>query len=1174
MKHLLLIIILLIPLALFCASYQFALELYQDGLYEEAIVEFQKVIDEYPTSEEAETSLFYIGESYRTQENWAKAESSFARLMRAYPGTDKPDRYQYYLALMQYEQDKYQEAVTQFEDLIENYPNSQYSKLALVDYVNCYYLLNDYRSTILHGELLVRNYSENDQVPELLLLVAKASFADNNADKGRQIMKQIADDYPQSDARWQMIDLQMELLEKEKGIQAVIIELEKILLETVPRQYEKRMRQRLVNDYLETENYQSAMQNLEEMVEKYNNADDLDELILQYLNTALQLKQYAKVTDNRQLFDKVMRESELKGKYELAIAWGYFSARNSGESQKIVDKLLSEENTGELQSETYYLAGKIAEKKGRYKEAIDYWQKILPFNPENAPQILLDIGFIYHSRFNNYDMTMNYCRQIITNYSNPHYQFIAKRLLADCYSKLGDYAEALRVLESINLKEAEIEGQEYYIKKSIEYIRKYELEDYEQGFKKLLNSLSTYLEYNNPALLQENLAEILAYDLKDFARGASLLSASSPETGYRKALILLSQAEKIASTYIIMDNMGNAGNEKAPYDDLLLEVNTISFNLGDTLPEDRKEEIKIKKLLIISGHGRDVVSRQENYLKKYPDGEAYNEFLLELADKYEADKDTLKLVEAWQNLHKDDRISEGEYFRTQIKLAEYYYHSGNTQAAYEKYSQFRNEITYNQPEVMYHFARVEFEHGSKLGVLGSLLFLIDNVPGFASYNEALLFLINGLRWADERLKAVEYAQYVPEEMRDAEFYQEMADDYLRYDKLEEAKTSLMHIENKDNATLLKLADLQYTTGDYSLALYSYGVLQDKGEQSEIIYQRSGEIYFDQEDYQSAIGQYEGYLELADKEAEGYNQVVVQNIVCHYRIKNRPKAEELEKKYKDNLDDAAKNEIAIAEGIYYTDIDSKKAEKTFNKLLKEELTTDQMIRTYFWRGVLYLKYKNVEKAKEDFSTVAGATNADFVNQAKFKLGLINFSENNFKESLDNYYYVIEHDEDGKLALEAAQNFAKVCKTIEEWEKAIAAYEIILEKWGNQGLEGQTIFDIAFCYYRDKRFQQAIEMFQQALGQVNDRELQAEAQYWIGMSYFEKDEFEQAVTELLKVGYSYESYTQWAASAELQAGEAYQKLNSTAKARRIFERVIEKYGINSQWGELAKQRMQTM
>ncbi|MCF7912404.1 MAG: tetratricopeptide repeat protein [Candidatus Cloacimonetes bacterium] len=1175
MKHILLIIIiLLIPLLALGASYQFAMELFEDRLYEEAITEFQRVIDEYPTSAEAETSLFYIGESYRVQENWQEAEKYYARLLRAYPGSDTPDKYQYYLGLMQYKQQDYAAAIQQFGNLIEKYPNSEYARKCLVEYVSSFMETGEYQSVILQGERLVHNYAKSGSVPELLLLVAQGSFADNNPEKGRQIMQQIAKDYPESDARWQMTDLQIDLIEKEKGKAAAIIELEKILQETVPRQYEKRFRQRLVNYYLETGNYQSAMQGLEEMVEKYNNADDLDEIILQYLNTALQLKQYAKVTGSRQRFDKVLRESELKGKYELAIGWGYFSAGNNEESQKIVDKLLSEENKGELLADTRYLAGKIAEKKGRYKEAIDYWQKILPSNPENAAQILLDIGAIYHSRFNDYNMTMNYCRQIITNYSDPYYQYMSKRLLADCYSKLGDYAEALRVLENINLEEAEIEGQEYYIKTSIEYIRKYELEDYEQGFKKLLSSLSNYLEYNNPALLQENLAEILAYDLKDFTRGAALLSESSPETGYRKALILLSQAEKIATTYIITDNMGRTGDEKAPYDDLLLKVNSISFNLGDALPEDRKEEIKIKKLRIINGLSSSVVSLQESYLKKYPDGEAYNEFLIDLADKYEADKDTLKLVETWQKLQKDDRISEAEYFRTQIKLAEYYYHSGNTQAAYEKYSQFRNEITYNQPEVMYHFARVEFEHGSKLGVLGKLLFLIDNVRGFASYNEALLFLIEGLRWADERLKAVEYAQYVPEELRDAEFYQKMADDYLRYDKLEEAKTSLMRIENKDNATLLKLADLQYATGDYSLALYSYGVLQDKGEKAEIIYLRSGDIYYEQEDYQAAIKQYEGYLKVAEKSAAEYSRIAAREVVCYYRIKNRPKAEELEKKYKAELKKSGKQEIDLASGIYYTDIDSKKAEKAFNKLLKEELEADIMIRTYFWRGVLYLKYKNVAKAKEDFSTVAGATNPDFVNQAKFKLGLINFSENNFKESLDNYYYVIEHDEDGSLALEAAQNFAKVCKTIEEWEKAIEAYEIILEKWGNQGLQGQTIFDIAFCYYRDKRFQQSIEMFRQALEQLSDRELLAEAQYWIGMSFYGMDDYEQAVTELLKVGYSYESYTQWAASAELQAGEAYQKLNNASKARRIYERVIEKYGINSQWGEVAKEKLQIM
>jgi len=1162
MKHLMLIIIILVPLALFCASYQFALELYQDGLYEEAIVEFQKVIDEYPTSEEAETSLFYIGESYRTQGNWAKAESSYARLMRAYPGTDKPDRYQYHLALMQYKQAKYQEAVTQFENLIENYPNSQYSMLALVDYVNCYYLLNDYRSTILQGERLVRNYSENEQVPELLLLVAKASFADNNADKGKQIMKQISADFPQSNARWQMIDLQMDILEKEKGIETVIIELEKILQDNVPRTYEKVLRQKLVAKFRETGNYQQAMQQLDLMVEKYNNADDLPELVLLYTDTALALKQYLKVIDSAAEFNKVFHENKLKGNYELDIAQANYYLGNYDKAKLGVENLLTGDPDNELKIDCLYLLGRISEQEGRYREAIRYWQQALPMQPDNAPRILMSIGDIYRERFAGYNSALNFYRQVITNYSDMELQQEAIYKSSLAYEALGNEEESLRQLSSINTEDVKDEQLRQRIEQKREYISSYQLQDFESGFEKLLSALSSYLENNNEALLKQHIAEIVAYDLKEYEQGAKFLEGDSPELNYRKALLLLRLGEKYKFE-----------QKESQRDQALFQVNTIIYNFQEVLDAARIEELKIKKMLVASGRTSGIISMLEKYIDNFPEGEARNQFLYELADEYEAESDTTRLVQAWQKLDLDIRLQPENYYSIKIRLAEYYYPAQPLKAL-DLYQLALEHISISLPEVWYHYARVEYSEMADVTALQRLQFLVDNVPGFTSYYEATSFLAESLRQSGKHEEAIRYALYIPLEQRNTEYYQKLADDYLAMGDQEKAKETLMYIDDKDNATLLKLADLQYITGDKSMAIYSYGVLQDKGEQSEIIYQRSGDIYFNQEDYKSAIGQYEGYLELADKEAEGYDQVIVRNIFCHYRIKNRPKAEELVKKYKDNLNDEANNEIAIAEGIYYTDIDSKKAEKTFNKLLKEELTTDQMIRTYFWRGVLYLKYKNVEKAKEDFSTVAGATNADFVNQAKFKLGLINFSESNFKESLDNYFYVIEHDEDGKLALGAAQNFAKVCKTIEEWEKAIAAYEIILEKWGNQGLQGQTIFDIAFCYYRDKRFQQAIEMFQQALGQLNDRELQAEVQYWIGMSYFEMDEFEQAVTELLKVGYSYESYTQWAASAELQAGEAYQKLNSTAKARRIYERVIEKYGINSQWGELAKQRLQTI
>ncbi len=1159
-----LIIIMLLPLMLVSANYQFAMELYRDGLYDEAIIEFQKVIDQNPTSIEAEESLFQIGESYREQEKWVEAEEAYARLIRAYPGSEEPDRYHYYLGLMQYNQRKYKEASGEFNDLIENYPNSQYSRQALAVYLESYYNMGDYQNTILQGERLVQNYSSSENVPDLLLLVARASFAGDNAEKGRQILKQISKEYPQSEARWQVTGLQMELLEKEKGSAAVIIELEKTLQETIPRKYEKILRQKLVNQYRATGNYQKAMQELELMVVKFNNADDLDEIILLYTDTALELQQYRKVIDSRADFTKVFRESPHKGEYELDIARGNYYLGNYDEALQEVEKILASEPDKGLLTDCKYLQGKIAEQEGRYRDAIRFWQEVLPYQPDNAPQILISIGDIYRERFAGYNSAMNFYRQVLTNYPDLEFQQEAIYKTSLCYEALGNDEEALRQLSSISAEDVSDEQLRQRIELKREYIRRYQTQDFEKGFKELLTALSGYLENNNRAILQQHLAEILAYDLKEFESGSEMLEGDSPEINYRKALLLLMLGEKY--------KFEQRDNER---DQALLNVNAIIFNFQDVLPADRSEELKIKKLLVASGRTPGIISMLEKYIRDYPAGDARNEFLLQLAEEYESKSDTTQLISVWQQLETDKRIETAEYYAAKIHLAEYNYAEGREAEALGLYRISAGYISISQPKIWYHFAKVEHSLEGSMDSLQRLQFLVDNVTGFRSYYEALSYLAQSFRLAEEPAKAIRYALYIPNERRSAKFYQNLADDYLALGDQQKAKESLMYIEDKDNTTLMKLAGLQYDTGDYSLALYSYGILQERKVSNLIIYQRSGDINYDQENFQEAIGHYDRYLKSAKAEDANYLQVVTRNIVCHYMIKNRPKAEELQKTYKKILNAESEHEIALAEGIYYTDIDSKKAEKVFNNLLKEkEIEPDQMIRAYFWRGVLYLKQKEVAKAKEDFSTVANARNEDFVNQAKFKLGLINFSENNFEEALDNYYYVIEHDTEGTLALEAAQNFAKVCKTIAEWEKAIAAYEIILAKWGDQGLQGQTIFDIAFCYYRDKSYEKAVKMFQQALSELKDPELQAEAQYWIGLSYYGMEEYEQAVTELLKVAYSYESYQQWAASAELQAGDAYQRLQNPARARRIYERVKEKYGANSQWGKLAQQKIKEM
>lgn len=1161
MKRLTLLIIMILPLLTWAAGFTYGMELFEDGFYEEAIAEFEQLISDYPTSKEAESALFQIGECYRQQERYEQAAGAYARLLRAYPDNDQPDRNRYYLGLMNYLQGLFKAASDEFSTLITSYPNSTFSREALAAYMECYYQTGDYNMAILHGERLARDYKGKKEVADMLLIVAKAAFASDNADKGRKILEQIAKEYPESDVRWQVVLLQAEMAAKEEGIAAAVKLLEQQLADSVPRNFEKPLRQQLTAYYLKLEKYQSALQQLEILIIKYDFADDLDQMILQYQSAALALGQYEKLSASEEKYTKVFRDNASEGVFFLNLARGNYFQGKYAEAEAQLNEVYDAGAADEIMSDCKYLEGKIAAKQGRYREAVKYWQESLLFKPVDAPLILIEIGDVYRERYNNLNAALNFYRQVMTNYSDAGYLAEASYKTALCYEELGNDEEAMRQLRSINIEEISDDRLRSQIEQKREYLKRYQLKDYEQGFEQLLTALSDYLDNSIKELLQQRIAEILAYDLKEFERGAAMLGEGSPETSYRKALLLLRLAEKY-----------DFEQRTTERDQALLQVNTIIYRLEGIFSPERRDELRIKKLLLAEGRNVSNIAMMNNYIISYEAGAACNEFLLLLADVYETNGDKASLRNAWEQLQLDERIDAQDYYQSKLKLAESYYTEGLLEQALGLYELARAEITLTQPEVWYHYARVEYEQYSTLEALKRLQFLVDNVPGFRSAGEAAGYLSRALREQGNFAEAVKYAQYIPQDNRDSSYWQALAGDFLQMGEIENAKSSLMHIENKDDATLLQLADLQYETGDLTMALYSYGILEEKGVSDKRIYLRSGDIYFTQKDYTSAIKQYELYLKNAKNEDENYSRIATRQVVCYYLTDRRSQAEELEKKHKKTLNTEEEQELRLAEAIYYTNSEPNKAEKIFAKLFKNGgLTPDQMIRSYFWRGLMYLKVKETAKAKSDFETVASATDPDYANQARFKLALINFSEENFTQALDDYYFVIEHDQNGELALTAARNFASVCRTIEEWDKAISAYEIILERWGDSELEGKTIFDIAYCYYRDKNYQKSVEMFSQAIPLLKDAELQAEAQYWIGEAYFGMDEYDKAAVELLKVVYSYEIYTQWAASADLRAGECYLKLNDAGKARRIYERIIKKYGAGSQWGSEAQRRM---
>jgi len=75
------------------AAIEMASRLREAGRHAEAVIEYQRVVDEYPNSEFASTAMYFVGSSYydmepKTPENMSKAIEAFTTVMEDYPQSD------------------------------------------------------------------------------------------------------------------------------------------------------------------------------------------------------------------------------------------------------------------------------------------------------------------------------------------------------------------------------------------------------------------------------------------------------------------------------------------------------------------------------------------------------------------------------------------------------------------------------------------------------------------------------------------------------------------------------------------------------------------------------------------------------------------------------------------------------------------------------------------------------------------------------------------------------------------------------------------------------------------------------------------------------------------------------------------------------------------------------
>lgn len=200
----------------------------------------------------------------------------------------------------------------------------------------------------------------------------------------------------------------------------------------------------------------------------------------------------------------------------------------------------------------------------------------------------------------------------------------------------------------------------------------------------------------------------------------------------------------------------------------------------------------------------------------------------------------------------------------------------------------------------------------------------------------------------------------------------------------------------------------------------------------------------------------------------------------------------------------------------------------------------------------------------------APNSTWAAEALFKLGQYYGRLDDPQSAQRAFATLVERFPRSEHAVEALRGEARAWRLLNRFDEALERYHRILEEHPDIEDGADVLSNIAYCHHEMGQFEVAIAAYRRVLPLL-DEEGQAYAQFWIADGMDKLGQHLEAATEFLRIPYLYSTQGQLPVTAQLRAGESYEKVPDPEAARRLYERVLAAHGPNSQWGAEAQRRL---
>jgi len=411
---------------------------------------------------------------------------------------------------------------------------------------------------------------------------------------------------------------------------------------------------------------------------------------------------------------------------------------------------------------------------------------------------------------------------------------------------------------------------------------------------------------------------------------------------------------------------------------------------------------------------------------------------------------------------------------------------------------------------------------------------------------------------------------------------------------------------------------------YALTLYNMGKKEDaikelkkviKDAQGTQLEENSrfmiGWIYFKGQDYDKAIASYNDFLENSDDST--IVPIVYYNLGdSYYNLEQFGTAAGYYEKVLNNYPNSPQVYDAF-NGLFFSYF-AQGLQDTAFALIDQFLSSNPRLkdadRLYLKRAELFFNAGDFSRAKENYlSFIEFYPASPHLAEAYYWLGKTHQASGESGQAMNSFRWVIEKYDTTSFAPLASVELAHVLMDENQLDDAGTVIDAAIKKYPKdqtipeikylKGLwflmKGDTLsgfdqFDDVINNFvgnqfadksyiekgrielRSRRYDNAIKAFMNVAMRREDI-IGAEAQYMLGVAYYEKGEYKDAITAFVRVESVFSEFNDWLAKAYLNLSDSYVKLKDNKKAISILEKLIEKHP-DDDYGTQAKKKLRDL